>query len=166
MKGFFSFLIVLVMMNILFGLIIITQNTQNTTKKTNIELIALENASKDRTILENNVDKIIYQSLLEIALLKKTNLKTSKDNINTKLLNYLKNKAFATDAKLQNPYPINLTYLNNSTRLEIYGSDQISHVNYYFTTGEFFKHNISTELGNSIKLIFKIPRYYTQKVIG
>jgi LAS superfamily LD-carboxypeptidase LdcB len=166
MKGFFSFLLVLVMMNILFGLIIITQDTQNTTKKTNIELIALENASKDRAILENNVDKIIYQSLLEIALLKKTNLTTSKDTINTKLLNYLKNKAYATNSDLKNPHTLTLSYLNNSTRLEIYGLDQISYVNYYFTTGESLTNNISTELGNSIKLTFKIPKYYTQKVIG
>jgi hypothetical protein len=166
MKGFFSFLLVLVMMNIIFGLIIITQDTQNTTKKINIELIALENASKDRAILENNVDKIIYQSLLEIALLKKTNLKTSKDIINTKLLTYLKNKAYATDSDLKNPHALTLLYLDNSTRLEIYGLDQISYVNYYFTTGESLTNNISTELGNSIKLTFKIPKYYTQKVIG
>ncbi len=166
MKGFFSFLLVLVMMNIVFGLIIITQDTQNTTKKTNIELIALENASKDRTILENNVDKIIYQSILEIILLEKTNIPTSKDIVNTNLLNYLKNKAYATDILLQNPHTLTLSYLNNSTKLVIYKSDQISHVDYYFTTDESLTNNISTELGNSIKLIFKIPQYYTQKVIG
>ncbi|MFA5763732.1 MAG: hypothetical protein WC915_02880 [archaeon] len=166
MKGFFSFLLVLVMMNIIFGLVIITQETQNTSKKTNIELIAIENASKDRTILENNVDKIIYQSLLEIVLLEKTNIPTSKNNINSKLLNYLKNKAFATNILLQTPHTLTLSYLNNSTQLEIYKSNQISYVNYYFTTGEFLTNNISTEFGNSIKLIFKIPRNYTQKVIG
>ena len=166
MKGFFSFVLLFLMSIIILEYSLFFISQQSLFSQTKLELIALENASKDRTIIENNVDKIIYQSLLEIILLEKTNIPTSKDIINTNLLNYLKNKAYATDILLQNPHTLTLSYLNNSTKLVIYKSDQISHVDYYFTTNESLTNNISTELGNSIKLIFKIPQYYTQKVIG
>ena len=153
-------------MNVIFGLVIITNDTAKYSRQTNVELIALENASKDRTIIENNVDTIITQTLITIVLLEKTNIPASKELINLNLLNYLQDKAFATDLLLLNQSRLNLLHINNSTQLEVYKTQGLTYANFYFTGGENLENNISSELGNSIKLIFKIPKGYTKKVIG
>ena len=64
MKGFFSFLVVMLILIVLINFSINIQNNSHEFKKIKSELIAIENASKERTLLENNVDKIIQEFIV------------------------------------------------------------------------------------------------------
>ena len=146
--------------------IILINNSQNFSKETQIELIAIENASKDRALVENNVDRIITFKLREISILEKTNLSKSKEIINLALFNYLKNKTIAFNILTNQNSQLTLNFLNQNSQIEIYKVKDIVYARYYFTGGETKTNFVSKELGNNLKLNFKIPINYLQEVIG
>ncbi|MDD3084248.1 MAG: hypothetical protein PHP82_04460, partial [Candidatus ainarchaeum sp.] len=59
-NGLFTFIMLLVMLLILLELNIFLQKNDLSFEKTKNELIKLEEANKKRTIMEENIDKIIF----------------------------------------------------------------------------------------------------------
>ncbi len=166
MKGFFSFLIIIAITIVLINFCLILQNNSKDFKEIKNELIAIEKASKERTLLENNVDKIISKQIEDILFLEETNVIHAQNKINSKLLDYLNEKAFATDFFLENENLLTLNYLNENSILIIFKTNETSYIEYLYTSNITKTKNVSAQLGEKIKLFFVIPIGYSQKVIN
>ena len=165
MKGFYSTIIIIILLLILVSFSIFSAQTNNKITKMKNDLIILENASKERTIIENNVDRIIQIKLLEQVEKENYNLILIQTEINSSLLKYLKNKTVATNMFFENSSPLTLEYLMlNSTAylLEIKG---IKYAEYSYTSLPLMNSIVSAKLGNGTIIHFKIPIGYSTKVI-
>ena len=100
MKGFFSFILLFLMAVIILEYSLFFVSQENNFLETKIELIALETSNKDRTILENNVDRLIFNTLNN-ELDKTTNLIIIQNSVNLKLLNFLDGKVIAKVKKVK-----------------------------------------------------------------
>lgn len=166
MKGFFSFLIIIAITIVLINFCLILQNNSISFKEIKNELIAIEEASKERTLIENNVDKIISKKIEEIIFLEETNVTNAQNKINSRLLEYLTGKAFATDFFLENEKTLTLNYLNENSVVIIFKTKEMSYIEYSYTSNITKTKNVSSKLGKKLKLFFVIPIGYSQKVIN
>jgi len=162
MKGFFSFILLFLMAVIILEYSLFFVSQENNFLETKIELIALETSNKDRTILENNVDRLIFNTLNN-ELDKTTNLIIIQNSVNLKLLNFLDGKVIAKVKKVKKN--LNLSFLNNSSSVISFETQKIKYAEYVFTHGPLLNNSISKTLGNEMKTNFTIPVYYTQRVI-
>jgi len=162
MKGFFSFILLFLIAIIILEYSLFFNTQEENFLTTKLELIALEKANKDRTIFENNVDKIIFTTLNE-ELDKTTNLIFIQNKINSQLLTFLDQKV---DAKINNNKTnLNLSFLNNSSSVIAFETQKLKYAEYVFTNGLLLNNSISKKLGNKTQLEFTIPIYYSQRVI-
>ena len=102
MKGFFAFAVAMAMLVVLLFFCIGNNENHFVFEQTKNELMKAEQANKERTLLENNTDKIISTKLDEQIILRNYNVASAQLAINTALANYLKGKANATSAFFEN----------------------------------------------------------------
>ncbi len=165
MKGFFSFIIVLFI--IIFLLNITTFFNEETHKKQEIinQLIEIEYFTKERTLLENNVDNLIKIKLDEQLKSSNFDLIFAKQNINNSLFNFLKNKSKESDIFLENEKALTLDFLNQTTSLEIFETKNIKYAQFVFTSNILKNKNISKVFGKDFEIIFKIPIGYLKRTV-
>jgi acid phosphatase class B len=165
MKGFFSIFLVLVSIIIIFDLLVVLSEQNNSFSEIKTELIAIENASKDRSILEKNVDKIVSKSLEEIVF-SDTSIQEGLNLINSRLSNYLKEKAFIRNIFSDSKQQITKNKLNDLSVLSIFRTKNLSFAQYTFTSDITKTTIVSKKLGKNILLEFTIPINYVQETTG
>lgn len=165
MKGFFSFIIILLLTIFLINLSIFFTNQDNEKKDIINTIIEIEQHSTKRILLENNVDKIIKITLNELLINDNFNLINAKNSTNTRLFNYLKNRAFEYDLFFENKKDLEINSLNQITSVELIEMKNMKFAYFYFTGGELRNKNIATIFGQNFKLKFKIPHGYNIKVV-
>jgi len=146
MKGFFGIIIVFVILSLLLIVSLKENNFHNELKKATVFMIEAEQASKNRTIMENNVDKIIEQKLDEQIFKKNFNIDLLLNNIN--------------EAQVGPPTK---EFLNNNSTAMIIENNGIIYAEYFFTGGLVKTNTISTNFGKNIELFFKIPTDYVAR---
>lgn len=165
-KGFFSFIIVVLIIGIIFVSTINCNKINEKFDKTKNELIITEINQKEQVLLENNVDKIIEMKLREQILSKNFNSYKIQNEINSKLLTYLIDKANACDTISQNKSGLNLIYLNNTTAAYSLQTETVSEGEYIFTSNITKNQIVCKELGEKTKIEFMIPIGYTIRIIN
>ncbi|HNV01035.1 MAG TPA: hypothetical protein PKK60_01250 [archaeon] len=165
-KGLFNFIIVIIIIGIIFTLVINSNKIKEELEKTKNELIITEISQKEQIILENNVDKIIETKLREQILLKNFNSFKIQNEINTKLYNYLKDKANACDTISESKNTLTTNYLNNTTNAYTLQTENVSLGEYTFTSNLTKNQIICKSLGEKTKIEFRIPIGYNIKVIN
>ncbi len=162
-KGFVGFALMLAMsVLLLFFTIQLNQNNE-TMEKTKNELIKAETANKERTLIENNVDKIINVKLNEQIILQNFNTSTAKKSINSALFDYLnkKTKVYLFNGSTNE---LSTAFLNQNSSVQLLKSE-------YFIYAEYvYAQNIPT---TQLKQIFKnklisefiFPTNYTKTIM-
>lgn len=164
-KGFFSFILTLVLILILFNITIQINNTTKELEKTKNELVKTEIAQKERTIIENNIDKIIKVKLEEQLISKNYNTTKIQKEINSKLIQYLSNKVNSCDTIYKTTKELTLNFLNENTAAFIFDKDGLTYAEYTFTSNITKSNNICKEFGDKTIIEFKIPNDYSIKII-
>jgi hypothetical protein len=164
MKGFTSFALVLAMALILFYFTNTTQTNQLGMEKVKHELMKAEQANKERTLLENNTDKIILEKLKEQIIKKNFNAQQVQNEINSKLAEYLKGKAHTATILREKTGETNPAYLNENTSIMIIKGKTGTYAEYYFTSTITKNTTISAQFGNKIISYFEMPIGYTEKI--
>ena len=165
MRGFFGSMLIFVML-ILLLLVNINENMfYSELGKAKTLLIEAEQSSKERTILENNTDKIIYEKLKEQVLLKNFLVESIKNEINLSLTKYFHGKANATNFGEKNK-EVTISFLNENSKAIMLEQEGLIYAEYTFTGGLNRTASVSKVIGTNITTIFKIPAGHTTKVIG
>jgi len=163
MKGFFAFAVAMAMLVVLLFFCIGNNENHFVFEQTKNELMKAEQANKERTLLENNTDKIISTKLDEQIILRNYNVASAQLAINTALANYLKGKANATSAFFENLGEVNATYLTENSSVMILTVKGVTYAEYTYTSTPLLNTIVSKKLGNEIITYFKIPIGYSQK---
>jgi hypothetical protein len=164
-NGFFTFILVLVMLLFLLELSIIFNNSNFILSETKTDLIALEQANRERTIIENNVDKIITNKLTEQLEKENLNVLIAQTEINLFLLTYLQTRAKRSNLFLEEGGDIDLFYLNQNTVVVLLQVEGVSYGEYVFSSNELKTNNVSKLIGDTIKVQYKLPIEYFASVI-
>ncbi len=165
MKGFFSFAVMLAMLILLFWFNYENEKNMTQFKSIENELIKIEQANKERTVMENNVDKIIGIKLKEQILKQNFNLASAQNEINSALLKYTQNKTEATNLFYEKKLELNINYLNKNTSLIIIKAKGATYGEYDYTSNISENEMVSKKLGNKVKTNFEIPIGYSQKTL-
>ncbi len=163
MKGFFSFAIAMAMLVILLYFTIGNNENQLLFEKTKNELMKAEESNKERTLLENNTDKIISVKLNEQILLKNYNVIKAQNSINSALANYLKNKTNTSGIFFENLGEVSTTFLNENSSVLILTVRGVTYAEYTYTSNPSLNTIVSKRFGEKIITYFKIPIGYTQR---
>jgi hypothetical protein len=164
-KGFFTFILVFVMILFLFELSIIFNENDFVLNEVETDLIALEQANKERTIIENNVDKILSSKLREQLLKENFNVLVAQNEINLSLLNYLYSRASKSNLFLEEIGSLDLSYLNQNSVVVLLQVNGISYGEYVLSSNELKTNNISRLLGDKIRIQYKLPIEYVVRVM-
>ncbi len=164
-KGLFSFIIVLAITLILLEFFIGLQETTNSFEKTKNELIKIEKAHLERTVIEQNVDRIVLEKLSKQLEKKNTNSLIVQREINNSLNHYLSGKARATSIFSEHEEKLTIEYLNKNSILIILEFDNKFFSEYVFTSDITRTEKVSGKMGNKMKTEFEIPFNYTIRVI-
>ena len=127
-------ILVIAMLGILISFANLSLLTSNNLTSLETGFITTENASMQRVVMENNVDRIIQVKLVEQVEKENFNLILIQTEINSSLLNYLKPRAKATNLFFENETSLTLEYLmlnSSAFLLEIKG---IKYAEYSFTS--------------------------------
>lgn len=164
MKGFFSFIVVLILIILLFSILVFFENEDSKKNKLINTLIEIENASLKRSLIENNLDRIIEKKLLETLITENYTLSNAKENVNKSIINYL------NDAKIKNIYfkndkKISLGKLNSITNVSILEFNGIKFALFEFTSNSLKNQVISKKLSSNFEFYFELPINYQNKVV-
>ncbi|MFA6269274.1 MAG: hypothetical protein WCW13_04250 [archaeon] len=166
MKGFFAYALCLAMIITLLFFGVSIQKNQFTLEQLKNELIIADTANKERTLLENNTDKIILLKLKEATLLKNFKTDLVQEQINLSLLSYLKGKSKARTIFNEELGEATLSFLNQNSSVTMLTSKEITYAEYTFTSNILKTTTVGTTLGNKIKSYFLIPTGRTTRIIG
>jgi hypothetical protein len=164
-KGIFSFIILIIMMLIILELNVFLTKENNEFEKIKNELMIIENASKERVIMEENVDKIINFILEKNVGNNTTNIFLVRNEINSNLFNYLKNRAKATNIFGEKEKDLTLNFLNENSVVSIIKIDGITYSEYSFTSDITKTNIVNSKLGNNLILEYRIPIDYIMRVV-
>lgn len=161
--GFVGFALILAMsVLLLFFTIQLNQNNE-IMEKTKNELIKAETANKERTLLENNVDKIIDVKLNEQILLQNFNTSNAKKSINLALFNYLnkKTKVYLFNGATDE---LSTTFLNQNSSVQLLKSEYFIYAEYVYA-----QNTPTTQLkqifGNKLISEFIFPTNYNKIIL-
>ena len=161
-KGFLGFILILAMLTvILIFTIQINQNNENL-KKTINELIKAENSNCERTLIENNIDKIIDTKLNEQITLQNFNTTTARNSINSALYNYLNSKAKIYFFNEQSN-KITFLFLNQNSTVQLLKSEYFIYAQYVFAPNTVTT-QIKQKLGNKLTCEFIFPKDYSKTI--
>ncbi|MFA6064720.1 MAG: hypothetical protein WCW44_03200 [archaeon] len=163
MKGFFGFAVAIAMLVVLLYFSIGNNENQFAFEKTKNELMKAEQANKERTLLENNSDRIISTKLEEQILVRNYNVVKAQSSINSALANYLKGKTNATNLFFESHGEVNTTYLTENSSVMILTVRGVTYAEYTYTSTPLLNTIVSKKLGEKIITYFKIPIGYSQK---
>ena len=149
----------------LFELSIIFNENDFVLNEVETDLIALEQANKERTIIENNVDKILSSKLREQLLKENFNVLVAQNEINLSLLNYLYSRASKSNLFLEEIGSLDLSYLNQNSVVVLLQVNGISYGEYVLSSNELKTNNISRLLGDKIRIQYKLPIEYVVRVM-
>ena len=162
-RGFVGFALILAIATLLlFFTIQLNQNNENL-EKTKNELIKAETANKERTLLENNIDKIIDTKLNEQILLQNFNTSTAKNSINSALFNYLnkKTKVYLFNGASEE---LSTTFLNQNSSVQLLKSEYFIYAEYVYAPN-----TLTTKLkqifGNKLISEFIFQTNYTKTIM-
>jgi len=162
-KGFIGVVLILAILTLLlFFTIQLNQNNYNLEKIKN-ELIKAEVANKERTLIENNVDKIINTKLNEQITLQNFNTTIAKNSINSALSNYLQNKAKVYLIN-KNTKQITTTFLNQNSSVQLLKSEYYIYAEYNYSPNTITT-IIKQNLGNNLISEFIFPSNYTKTIM-
>lgn len=164
MKGFFSFLIILFLIIFLFNILIFFENEDNKKNDLINNLIELENASKERTIIENNLDRIIEKKLLDTLITENYSLNNAKENVNKAIVNFLKESYFK-NIYFENNEKITPQKLNSMTNISVFEINGIKFALFEFTSNSSKTQVISKKLGKGFDFHFELPINYQNKMV-
>lgn len=162
-KGFVGFILVLAMATLLlFFTIQLNENKQNFDKTKN-ELIKAEQANSKRTLLENNIDKIIEAKLNEQITIQNFNTSKARNLINSKLAEFLKEKAKIYSYNGQTN-EVSTLFLNQNSSVQLLKSQ------YYIYAEYVYSPNLTTTqikqiFGEKLTSEFIFPINYTKTIM-
>lgn len=162
-KGFVGFVLILAIITILlFFTITLNQNKSNLNQMKN-ELMKAETSNMKRTIIENNIDKIIEKKLEEQITLKNFNTLKAKLEINTELSKYLiKNaKVYSYNGETSE---VTLYFLNQNSTVQLLKSQYFIYAEYVYAP-TFTTTKIKQTFGNKLISEFIFPSNYTKTII-
>jgi hypothetical protein len=166
MKGFFGFVIVFAILVLLLTLVTFENNFYSSLEKAKIMIIDSEQASKERTILESNIDKIIFSVLEEQVLQENFEIENVKNEVNQKIIIYIKGRAKASTIFFENNKEPTTNFLNENSESLLVEKSGITYAEYVFTGGILRNNTISNNFSKNAKIFFQIPPGYTVRVIG
>ena len=134
-------------------------------EKTKSILISAELANKDRTLLENNFDKIVLSSLLEEISAGNFNVSSVQSKVSLALSGFLKGKAFASDIFFQNPLPVSAEFILQNSSVLVLKGKEASYAEFSFTSNLSKTAIISNTFGGELKIPFFVPAGYTVRVL-
>lgn len=161
MKGFLSSALVLAMLLCLLWISAAANQNTFLIEQTKNELIKAETANKERTLLENSVDKIVITKLNEQITLQNFNVQKAQNEINEALQTYLKEKAHTANLTHKKTGEITKQFLNENTSVAILRGEEVIFAEYTYTSTIFKNTIISAKLGNKIISYFEVPIGYT-----
>jgi len=166
-KGFFSFIIVLVLAVVILTITAEQQKTNSIFVEIKNELIKNEQSHKEKIIMENNTDTIIQTELTKQMILRNFNQTLIENAINSRLFDYLKDKTKTFDSITKTSGTLSMNYLNENTKAFIYEIEGIMYGEYIFSSNLTKSSTIKKELGEKTKQEFMIPAGYTiRKILG
>jgi len=165
MKGFFAYAIAMAMIVVLLYFIPSIQNNSHSFEKIKNELIIAEEANKERTLLENNTDKIIYAKLSEQITNQNFKVALAQNEINTALAKYLRGKTKASTILNQTLGEATTQFLNENSSVAIFQTKEITYAEYVFTSSPTKSTTVSAKEGNEIITYFQIPPGSSTKII-
>jgi hypothetical protein len=151
MRGIFSFSIILVVLVVLLNLSLVENNFYAKIEKAEKDCIEAENSSKERTILENSIDKIIEAKLGEQMRNRNFLPASVKNEINQRLSEYLPS---ATKE-----------FLNSNSNAYTMEAGGKKYGEYSFTSNEMKTIFITKKIGKKSTAYFTIPVDYSIKLI-
>jgi hypothetical protein len=163
MKGFFSFAIVMGAIVVLLFFCIGTNENNSIFEQTKHELMKAEISNKERTIIENNVDKIVNFKLEEQILKRNFNVILAQKEINSKLASYLNGKASASTIDFRIIGEVTENYLTENSSVMILKSNGVTYAEYTYSSTPQLNTIVSKKIGNQIFTYFQIPIGYTQR---
>ena len=166
MKGFFSSIIVVAILLVIIVFVNFTLNNAKTINGIERELIIVEQASKERTLMENNVDRIIQIKLKEQLMKENYNVPLIQTEVNLALLSYLGKRAKATNIYFENENNLTALYLIANSSAFSSSTKGITFAEYTYTSLPAMQTIVSSKFGENTILYFKIPIGYTIRVIG
>jgi len=164
MKGFFGFAAGLAMIVLLFFLgaaIVQSESELNTAQN---ELIKAEESNKERTLLENNCDKIIYAKLNEQILKNNFNVISAQNEINSALANYLYKKTRIMNLFYEEIGEVTTSTLNQNSAVVLLQTKEVIYAEYAFTSAPILNTRVGKKLGEKIIAYFELPIGYTTKI--
>ena len=166
MKGFFSFAIFFTLAGIL--LFFAAENENDFYKLSEIknELIISEISNMERTLLENNTDKIIQLKLNEQIGKNNFKITSVQTEINSKLANHFSEKVRAATIFGEDKGIANEQFLKDNTSVTILQGEEFVYGEYVFTSNSSKNTIVKGKLGNKINSYFTIPIGYTIHYIG
>ncbi len=165
MKGFVSFAVILAILAALLFFKIGTMDVENKLNIVENELIKAEISNKERTILENNVDKIVEIKLNEQIFKNNFDVIKAQDEINTTLSKYLLNKTYGATLAGEKISEATKLFLNQNSKVTILKTRYFTYAEYTFCSNALKNTTIKKALGNNIKSEFTIPIGYSKKII-
>jgi hypothetical protein len=165
MKGFFTFALCMSMAIMLLFAYAAAEKNNYKLEKTKTELIAAENANMQRTLLENNTDKIILLKLQEEIVKENFNTHSLQEEINKALSSYLKNKTNARTIFNETIGEITLEFLNQNSSVMMLEIKGVTYAEYVFTGGTLKNTTVGKKFGNKIVSSFVIPAESTTRII-
>jgi len=165
MKGFISFALSLAIISILLFFTYNSATNQFILESTKNELIKAEQAQKERTLLENNFDKIVTKKLSDELYRENYNTKQVLNSVNSALEKYLKEKTYAGTIFGEKLGEVNLNFLNANSSIQTFKIKNVSYSEYVFTSNEEKTTGIYSKIGKEIILEFSVPTGYSIKII-
>jgi len=162
-KGFIGFVLALAMITLLLLFTIQLNKNNENLEKTKNELIKAENSNKERTLLENNVDKIIDTKLNEQITLQNFNTQTAKNSINSALFNYLKGKAKIYFLNGKNN-ELSTLFLNQNSSVQLLKSEYFIYAEYNYAPN-LVTTKVKQILGNKLISEFIFPANYIRTIM-
>ena len=165
MRGFFGFLVVFVMLILLLLVSVNENNFYSELGEAKTILIEAEQGSKEKTIIENNVDKIVFEKLKEQVLQKNFLIESIMFEINNPLSSYLSTRTTANiiGTKIG---PVNTEFLTLNSIAFLIEKEGVTYAEYTFTGGLLKTNTVSHTFGEKIEIEFVIPADYTVRVVG
>ncbi|MFA5357360.1 MAG: hypothetical protein WC308_00340 [archaeon] len=166
MRGLFSFSITLAMLAILLSLSISGNNFYSKLEKGKSALIEMEISSKERTLMENNTDKIIEKKLEEQIAKRNMKPELAKDEINSALTNYLAERAEESTIFGETiSKTTGKEFLNETSNAFVIETSVGGYGEYSFSSNLQKNTIISKSFGKNSTTKFTIPIGYTMRLV-
>ena len=174
-RGLFAFSIGMILLIIMVNFVLIEKSFSEKINETKNILIDGENASKERTLLENNFDRVIEEKLLEQIKLKNYNNGLAKKIISKEIEEKFPEieQTSIFDAELnedeqdaeskKNKIKIDSDFLEETSEVILIETDEGTYAEYTFTSTKMKDKIMQKRFGKKSIILFKVPIGYSVK---